>query len=137
VFNLSKLSIEEIDAFLQEELEKEAPSPFPPTFKWDREGKTLIGEVVNVRHVNTRAVSDVPVAEIKDRKGNLWSLWISPLDLNRKWLEANISLGDHVAIRYLRLSGQTKIFRLVVVRKDGEKVSMNYLIDLSLPTPEV
>ncbi len=125
---MSKKQLDEIDAMLDEELEKEEPSRFPETFSWDNEGDALRGEVVGIRHART-GIGESPVATIKDRQGKLWSLWLSPMNLAEKWSDNNVEVGDHIAAKYLRLSGRMKVFKLAVVHMDGTMVSAQYILE--------
>jgi len=122
----------EIYEWLEKEVEKEIPTK--PTFKFDKEGKTLIGQVKDIRHIETR-VGETIVADLEDREGKLWSVFISPMDLRRKWGDADIAIGDFVAIRFVRMSGAMKIFNLKVYHGDGTRVSLNFVVDTSLPIP--
>lgn len=133
MFSLGKPKFDEIDKILDEELEQEEPSRFPETFRWDNEGDTLKGQVKGIRHVSTE-MGETPVATIEDRKGDEWSLWLSPMDLARKWSENNVEVGDHIAVRYIKLAGRMKAFRLAVVHTDGTKVSADFVVE-PLPLP--
>lgn len=123
-----RIKLEDIDKALDAELEKEQPSRFPDTFRWEKVGDTLRGIVKGIRHASTE-IGESPVATILDRKGKPWSVWLSPMDLARKWSENDVEVGDHVAMKYLRLSGRMKVFKLAVVHLDGTKVSADYVID--------
>ena len=128
-----RIKLEDIDKALDEELEKEQPSRFPDTFRWEKVGDTLRGILKGIRHVSTE-IGETPVATILDRKGKSWSVWLSPMDLARKWSENDVEVGDHVAIKYLKLAGRMKAFRLAVVHLDGSKVSADFVVE-PLPLP--
>ena len=128
-----RIKIEDIDKVLDEELERDQPSRFPDTFRWENVGDTLRGILKGIRHVSTE-MGETPVATVEDRKGKPWSVWLSPMDLARKWSENNVEIGDHVAIKYMKLAGRMKAFRLAVVHMDGSKVSADFVVDI-LPLP--
>lgn len=123
-----EMSLQEIDTMLDKELEKEQPSRFPDTFKFKDEGDELRGILKRIRHAETE-LGTSPVGEVMDRHEKLWSVWLSPMDLQRKWGEANVEEGDNIAIRFVEMVGRMKLFKLAVVHKNGAKVSADFIVE--------
>jgi len=51
------------------------------------------------------------------------------MDLQRKWGDAQVEVGDHLAIRFMGKAGRMKLFNLAVFHKNGQTVSTDFVVE--------
>ena len=130
-----ELGIGEIDEKLDELDAQPEVSQYPPKWVPEEKGDNLRGKVTDIRHIETE-YGESPRALIKDREGKVHTLWLSWSVLQRKWAQHDVVVGDHISLTFTGMANRARLFKLSVVKPDGQAVSCDFVVP-ELPIPEL